>query len=99
MSLYDSTTATTAPTSTPNPKRLVHHAYYEIDKGIPLAPVRRAHRIRPIWRRLEVGDSFLFPADLPTRKARVAASNYGRLLGRKFATRTTRAGVRCWRVA
>ena len=76
---------------------------YTLTKGIPLAPrvgaPRAPARRRSPWQRAEVGDSFLFPVGMPVRKARALAFSNGKRLGKKFATRSTPLGVRCWRVA
>lgn len=66
-----------------------------IDKTIPL-PRGKTQGKYP-WREMEVGDSFLFPAEkaFPRQAARTA----GQRLNRKFTVRKTDEGFRCWRIA
>lgn len=52
------------------------------------------------WREMQVGDSFLFPANVinPYQCARVWSSSVV-CPGRKYIARKTDEGIRCWRIA
>jgi len=69
----------------------------KIDKGIPVS--RSNGHARYPFAELEAGDSFLFPSHM---KMSITGSrlDYWRkkFPDRKFVTRTTPEGVRCWRV-
>lgn len=75
----------------------------KIDKGIPIPEPRKLYEL-PI-NKLEVGDSFFYPADLPQTRRRVqcAIHEEARRRGVKCRTRRERLdgvdGVRCWRYA
>lgn len=71
----------------------------KIEKNIP-APnngVRGSPKYP--FRKMEVGDSFLFPAGARLASSSRAAGDAGRMMGGKFACRTTPEGIRCWRIA
>lgn len=79
----------------------------EIDRDVPLPAGAPAAGGRPEiypWRKMEVGDSFLYPmgTDAPKVVSRVAAKrahDAGRRSGRKFSCRREAGGVRIWRTA
>lgn len=77
---------------------------YEIEDGIPLPPHTR-REIRYPFPELEVGQSFLVPWPDGRQPQSFAnqissrATQWGRRLGRVFRTRSSREGVRVWRVA
>lgn len=64
----------------------------KIEKNKPM-PQRNKYPFRD----MNIGDSFLFPAQVkdPHSAAAVASRNYA---PKKFAARVTPEGVRCWRV-
>lgn len=68
---------------------------YPIESGIVLS--RRRDSTKYPLASLEVGDSFLVPGAVARRLA-TAASQAGKRLGRKFATRKVEGGVRVWRL-
>ena len=49
------------------------------------------------WLKMQVEDSFLFPPQLLHPRVQASQANK-RYAPRVFATRTTRKGVRCWRI-
>jgi len=68
---------------------------YKIEKGIPL---QREHTLYPFGE-MEIGDSFAVAADVTERRRVVSsAHSYGKKNGKKFSTRKTEDGYRCWRV-
>ena len=67
----------------------------KVEKGIPVS--RDRYNKYP-WRQMSVGDSFLFPQGI--KSANTYSSAYGASKdGKKFVTRSTADGYRCWRVA
>lgn len=68
----------------------------EIERGIGM-PKPRVVYAYP-YEEMEVGDSFLVPADA---RAKVLNANYraGKRLGRKFQAKTEGEQLRVWRVA
>lgn len=74
-------------------------AAIKIDKGIPFQPVKRGKRDSKYpWMEMEIGDSFLFPANLKKSTACNNASFASKRHGKKFVVRKTPEGYRCWRV-
>jgi hypothetical protein len=74
-------------------------AVIKIDKGIPFQQVIRGKRDSKYpWIEMEIGDSFLFPANLKKSTASNNASFASRSHGKKFIVRKTPEGYRCWRV-
>lgn len=71
----------------------------EIDKGIPIpsGAGRQGGRKYP-FADMEIGDSVFFEGSASYGKEHNAARVYGRRTGKKFTARTTRGGVRIWRV-
>lgn len=71
----------------------------KIDKTIPIPSDVGAGRkaIYP-FELMEVGDSFLVPAEL-RETAKSSAYSWASRKGVKFAVRTSRDGVRVWRTA
>lgn len=75
----------------------------KIDKGIPIPQSRKLYEL-PLDK-LEVGDSFFYPAALPKKRRRVQCVMHeaARRLGIKCRTRKERLdgadGIRCWRYA
>jgi len=65
----------------------------KIDKGVPLPPPHRSHRIYP-WNEMAVGDSFFIP---DTKN--YSAAYQAKKLGFKVTTRRENGGVRIWRIA
>ena len=62
-----------------------------IDKAIPIPN-------RFPFDKMEVGDSFAIPADVPRTTVNVAARRYGDKHNMKFITRQMPDGtIRCWR--
>jgi hypothetical protein len=47
---------------------------------------------------MQVGDSFLIPADVKRTAVNVAAMRYGKKHRVKFTVRGTTEGYRCWRI-
>lgn len=72
----------------------------QIEKDIPLPEVRRGFLSKWPAADLEVGESFLIPADAmkPTIRQQFAASCTQKLKPKKFAGRTVDGGTRIWRV-
>ena len=70
-----------------------------IEKGIPISS-KRSRSDRYPWHSMEVGDSFLFPADLQNVSGYnvVRATNL-RLAPKAFKASKTEHGLRCWRTA
>lgn len=77
------------------------HYEAEIEKGIPMPPGLGKAGKSPRWpfRGMEVGDSFLFPPTIDSKRAGTWASNAGARMNRKFSVRQTADGTRCWRIA
>jgi len=67
----------------------------KIVKGVPIP------RIRYPWKKMEVGDSFLFPKEISHPQVgsivAKATKRYSRM-GCKYVTRKTDEGIRVWRV-
>lgn len=73
-----------------------NHEAIEVRDDIPL-PLKRGARAYP-FDTMEVGQSFLFPAQVSRKGAMTTASLAGKRFNRKFATRTLPDGrVGCWR--
>lgn len=70
-----------------------------IDRGVPVPPPAPVAKHRYRWREMEVGDSFLFPADAREASARALAHQTAQRLGIKLTCRATPEGLRCWRIA
>lgn len=70
----------------------------KVEKGVPIIS-HQARRVRWPFKDMEVGDSFLAPADVNRATLGGAAHMAGKSIGAKFAVRKTTEGVRCWRVA
>lgn len=72
-------------------------ANYEIEKGIPVFP-----RGKYPFSRMEIGDSFLVPAEdggAKVRKVRSAACEFARRKSVKFTCLSVNGGLRIWRTA
>lgn len=81
----------------------MHYTSIRIEKGIPMPTVTTrglegSSKVKYPWRKMEIGDSFLFPTEIQ-RQSYAAATQASRLTGFRFAVRRTDAGYRCWRVA
>ena len=70
-----------------------------VDKGLPLPPLRIGRPPIWPWKEMEVGDSFAVPTDCRVHIARVAAAKAGKQFGRKFTVRKVDGQLRCWRIA
>jgi hypothetical protein len=72
---------------------------FAIEKQIPL-PKRHQPSKYP-WKQMEVGDSFFVATDTKRKAIQFGAmaSDTGKRLGCKFATRQVDGGIRIWRVA
>lgn len=75
-----------------------------IEKGIPLlakSTGKATSAIGDAVRKLEVGDSFLIPAEDKTPKHRAIHAYFKAEVkrGKKFATRQVDGGIRVWRTA
>lgn len=51
------------------------------------------------WKTMDIGDSFLFPAEMKEQSVRSLPYEAGKTHGRKFTVRKTEEGFRCWRIA
>ena len=51
------------------------------------------------FKEMKIGDSFLVPKNIKHTSFASAAHNFGKRNGMRFVTRTTPAGLRCWRTA
>jgi hypothetical protein len=69
-----------------------------LDRGIPI-PETRGRPSQYPWTKMDVGDSFLFPDERTRSVCYQNAANASKRLGRKFITRCTKEGYRCWRIA
>lgn len=68
----------------------------KIDKGVPLHDARR----RWPFASMNVGDSFLVPADVtPAYAANLAGAANRQYPGMRFSGRQTPEGYRVWRIA
>lgn len=75
---------------------------YKIDKNIPVkSSGKGAGGGKPPtypWRQMEIGDSFLFPVHVyPTLAHTLCAQASSTNHPKKFITRKTEEGYRCWR--
>jgi hypothetical protein len=70
----------------------------KIESGIPIPERGRNYSDYP-FERLEIGESFLFPEGTKRSTAGTSATYQGMKLKRKFVTRQTSKGIRCWRIA
>lgn len=71
----------------------------QIDKKIPIPNGADGKFARKYpFPEMKVGDSFLFPPGTGQHTARSGACQWGKKSGRKFIVRTTKQGLRCWRV-
>lgn len=70
----------------------------QIEKGIPF-PTKPKGIPRIVFEKMEVGDSFLVPADVPLPSARARAHEVGERIGRKFSCSKIGCRLRCWRIA
>jgi hypothetical protein len=68
-----------------------------IDHNIPM-PDKAPSKSKYPWLEMGIGDSFLFPAS-SKRNGYTSARQASERTGRTFVTRTTRDGLRCWRIA
>jgi|HubBroStandDraft_5_1064220.scaffolds.fasta_scaffold1245604_2 hypothetical protein len=71
----------------------------KIDKGIPIPgyPTGKGKRGYP-WKKMEIGDSFLFPSDTQEMSCRHIVMMQNRTYKPKhFICRKTDEGLRCWR--
>lgn len=62
-----------------------------VEQGIPMP------RVYP-FEKMEIGDSFLLPADAKRITVQIAALRFKRKTGKVFSIRKTSQGYRCWRV-
>jgi hypothetical protein len=69
--------------------------FIPLETQVPM-PAQRSF-VRYPWRVMQVGESFLFPPDVTNPSMRTAIANR-RHPDKKFVTRKTPSGVRCWRV-
>jgi len=71
----------------------------EIQKNIPLISISKRMNKYP-FSIMDVGDSFLFPLNEGPGHTERAAVSYASKANepKKFTTRTTREGIRCWRI-
>ena len=69
---------------------------FEIERGVPMPKLRNKYP----FEHMDVGDSFLVPADMKDEIKTIssAASYAGKQLKFKFVTKTVDEGVRVWRV-
>jgi len=71
----------------------------KIEKGIPVAAHGNGGKLTKYpFAEMEVGDSFLFPRELVDAGSRLFHWNR-KFPDRKFVSRHTPEGIRCWRVA
>lgn len=71
-----------------------------IDDGVPMPRGNAMPRDVYPFKRMEVGQSFAFPADVEPDTAYKAAGNASRRLKPKaFRVRKTAHEIRCWRIA
>lgn len=70
---------------------------YPVDKSVPLPDKSGPSRKYP-FHKMEVGDSFAYPA-AERNSVSGAAWHAAKVLGRKFVTRKHGDGYRVWRVA
>jgi len=71
----------------------------EIDKNIPIP--QAMNKAKYPWRKMEVGDSFLFSKKSDLKNLKHASSLAGaasRRMGIKFSCRKTNEGIRVWRI-
>ena len=68
----------------------------EIEKGIPLPPIRRRGPGYP-FKSLSVGESFVVP-DAPASRISANMSYWARKLGTKYTIRKIEEGYRVWRI-
>jgi hypothetical protein len=83
------------------PKLSVVQLGISVEKGIPVPRIRGGGRpVKYPVAAMDVGDSFLFPGSTKPNSAsayaRVASARYA---PKKFTTRKTPDGMRCWRIA
>ena len=77
----------------------------KIDKDVPLpsenAGLGRLRERKYQWEAMEIGDSFVFPAEISVKSARSIASRRASTDGRKYLVRRNdeNGEVRCWRRA
>lgn len=70
-----------------------------IDKNIPVAQKKTSGRMRLYpWHEMQVGDSFLFPKGIKPGSCYRCSYTASRTYGKKFVTRKTDEGYRCWRM-
>ena len=50
------------------------------------------------FRAMNVGDSFAVPSEIDIHNLRYAAAYFGKRNDRKYSTRKTASGYRCWRI-
>ena len=69
----------------------------KVEHNVP-APLRVRHPYP--WREMQVGDSFLFPANVSNAYQCVRDWSCSVVWpGRKYIARKTAEGIRCWRIA
>ncbi len=75
----------------------------EIHSNVPMPGSRGAAKFaknsKYPWRKLQIGQSFMFPEEMPEHHARSYASSTGKRLGLKFSVRRVDGGLMCWRVS
>jgi hypothetical protein len=77
-----------------------HQHLVKVDKNIPIPAAKPGHgNTRYPWRTMEVGDSFLFRSKTKQNSYSQVSVHNGKLHPKRFVTKTTPEGYRCWRVA
>lgn len=75
----------------------------KIDKNIPIPPADRrglatSRTTKYPFRKMQIGESFLFPKGTKVSNARSAAQQTARRSNMKFSVRQIEEGIRCWRI-
>jgi hypothetical protein len=71
----------------------------DIDKDIPIPSKATGNKLRKYpWDELEIGDSFLFPAEYGIKACSTRMHAAAHRSRKKYTSRTTPEGVRCWRI-
>ena len=69
-----------------------------VDRNIPIPPrLNGGGYYKYPWESMEIGDSFLATVTLSTMSS--VANRAAKRTGRKFSCRTTKDGIRVWRIA
>ena len=78
---------------------------YEIEKNKEIPSPNMGRGAKYPFRKMEPGDSFFVECDMSDKKAAnrlrssiLGSSRVGRFKGQKFSTRSTKNGIRVWRV-